>query len=93
MQALSQSSAVLLPALAALGVAIALCAIRIARGPSLLDRVLAFDCLVLHAVGVVLLYSILLNTTVFIDVVLVITLLGFVGTIALCAYVEGTLVD
>ncbi|KYF55237.1 hypothetical protein BE08_06025 [Sorangium cellulosum] len=70
-----------------------LCVIRICRGPSLLDQVLAFDCLVLDVVGAVLVLSVLLGTALFIDVILVITLLGFVGTIALAAYVEGSLVD
>lgn len=93
MSALPQSSTVLIVALFVLGVGILLCATRIVLGPSTLDRILAFDCLVLDVVGAVLLLSILLDTAVFIDVVLVITLLGFVGTIALAAYVEGTLVE
>ncbi|WP_438015723.1 monovalent cation/H+ antiporter complex subunit F [Sorangium sp. So ce315] len=93
MTALPPTSAVLLTALAVLGIAMLLCVIRICRGPSLLDQVLAFDCLVLDVVGAVLVLSILLGTALFIDVILVITLLGFVGTIALVAYVEGTLVD
>ncbi|AUX25767.1 cation:proton antiporter [Sorangium cellulosum] len=93
MIALAPMSAVLLGALAALGLAMLLCGIRIVRGPSLLDQVLAFDCFVLNVVGAVLVSSMLLGTTLFIDVVLVITLLGFAGTVALAAYVEGTLVD
>ncbi|WP_437777362.1 monovalent cation/H+ antiporter complex subunit F [Sorangium sp. So ce1097] len=93
MTALPPTSAVLLAALAVLGVAMLLCVIRICRGPSLLDQVLAFDCLVLDVVGAVLVLSVLLGTALFIDVILVITLLGFVGTIALVAYVEGSLVD
>ncbi|MGK3999964.1 monovalent cation/H+ antiporter complex subunit F [Sorangium sp. So ce1024] len=87
------TSAVLLAALAVLGIGMLLCVIRMCRGPLLLDQVLAFDCLVLDVVGAVLVLSILLGTAFFIDVVLVITLLGFVGTIALAAYVEGSLVD
>ncbi|WP_437631991.1 monovalent cation/H+ antiporter complex subunit F [Sorangium sp. So ce854] len=93
MTALSPTSTVLLAALAVLGIAMLLCVIRICRGPSLLDQVLAFDCLVLDVVGAVLVLSVLLGTALFIDVILVITLLGFVGTIALAAYVEGSLVD
>ncbi len=89
----SPVSVVLLTALAVLGIAMMLCVIRLCRGPTLLDQILAFDCLVLNVVGAVLILSILLGTTLFIDVVLVITLLGFVGTIALAAYVEGTLVE
>ena len=84
---------VILMALGVLGVGIALCAIRAYRGPSLFDRVLAFDCIALNVVGAILLVSILLESAVFMDVVLVVALLGFLGTISLAAYLEGSLVD
>lgn len=79
--------------LAVLGVGVALCVVRAVRGPSLFDRVLAFDCIALNAVGVVLLLSKLLDTAAFVDVVLVVALLGFLGTVSLAAYLEGSLVD
>lgn len=79
--------------LAVLGVGMVLCAVRIVRGPSAFDRVAAFDCLVLDAVGVAILLSILLETAVFLDAVLIVTLLGFLGTVSLAMYLEGTLVD
>jgi multisubunit Na+/H+ antiporter MnhF subunit len=84
---------VIVSGLAVIGISIALCTIRAVRGPSLFDRVLAFDCIVLNAVGAVLLLSMLLGTAAFMDVVLVVALLGFLGTIALAAYLEGSLVD
>jgi multisubunit Na+/H+ antiporter MnhF subunit len=84
--------AVLFASLVVLGAGIALCTIRIARGPTHFDRVLAFDCLVLNVVGVALAASMLLETDAFIDMVLVTTLFGFVGTISLAAYLEGSLV-
>lgn len=86
-------STVVLAGLGVLAVAIALCVIRAVRGPSLFDRVLAFDCIALNVVGVVLLVSILLDTVAFVDVVLVVALLGFLGTVSLAAYLEGSLVD
>lgn len=84
---------VILGALVVIGSGIALCALRAYRGPSLFDRVLAFDCIALNVVGAILLVSILLDSAVFMDVVLVVALLGFLGTIALAAYLEGSLVD
>ena len=84
---------VLVMALGVIGAGIALCAIRAYRGPSLFDRVLAFDCIALNVVGAILLVSILLDSAVFMDVVLVVALLGFLGTISLAAYLEGSLVD
>jgi multisubunit Na+/H+ antiporter MnhF subunit len=85
--------AVLFAAIFVLGVSIALCTIRIARGPTHFDRVLAFDCLVLNVIGVTLAASMLLETDAFLDMVLVTTLFGFVGTISLAAYLEGSLVQ
>lgn len=84
---------VLLVALGVLVVAIGMCVVRATRGPSHFDRVLAFDCAVLDTVGVVVILSILLGVPWLIDVVLVVTLLGFLSTVALTAYLEETDVD
>jgi len=79
--------------LGVIGVGVVLCALRILKGPSLFDRVMAFDCLALNLVGAILLISIHFRTPYFMDVVLVVALLGFLGTVSLAAYLEGSLVD
>lgn len=76
-----------------LALGILLCVIRAYRGPTLFDRVMAFDAIALNFVGATLLLSILLRTDAFMDVVLVVALLGFLGAISLASYLEGTLVD
>jgi multisubunit Na+/H+ antiporter MnhF subunit len=86
--AAAPAHAALFLALAVLGVGMALCGIRIVRGPSPFDRVLAFDCFTLNIVGAALLLSILLGTEVYIDVALVVLLLGFLGTVSLAIYLE-----
>lgn len=88
---MSLERGVILGGLAVLAVAVFFCAIRIARGPSHFDRALAFDCLVLDVVGQILLLSTLFGTELFLDAVMVIALLGFLGTVAMAAYLEGTL--
>jgi multisubunit Na+/H+ antiporter MnhF subunit len=80
-------------ALGVIGVGIVLCAIRAIKGPSPFDRVLAFDAIALNVVGATLLLSIYFRTAAFIDFVLVVALLGFLGTVAFAAYLEGTLVE
>jgi len=80
-------------ALVVLAISIGLCIVRALRGPTLFDRVLAFDCLALNVVGGVVLVSLLLSTDAFLDVVLIVALLGFLGTVAFATYLEGTLVD
>jgi multisubunit Na+/H+ antiporter MnhF subunit len=84
---------IILGGLITIGVAMVLCLIRAVRGPSLFDRVLAFDCIMLNVVGAVLLLSVLFNTDAFMDVVLIVALLGFLGTVSLAAYLEGSLAD
>ncbi len=80
-------------ALGVIGLGITFCLIRIVRGPTPFDRVLAFDAAVLNVVGAFILDSILLRTEVYIDVILVVTLLGFLGLLTLTAYLEGWLGD
>lgn len=80
-------------ALGVIGIGILLCAIRAIRGPSLFDRVMAFDAIALNIVGATLLLSLYFRTAAFIDFVLVVALLGFLGTVSFAAYLEGTLVD
>ena len=78
-------------------VVLALCLIlnvyRAVRGPTLFDRVLAFDAMALDFVAIVLLLAVRFAAPAMVDVVLVVALLGFLGTISLAAYLEGTLVD
>lgn len=80
-------------ALVVIAAGLLLCVIRAYRGPTLFDRAMAFDAIALNFVGAILLVSILLRTDAFMDVVLVVALLGFLGAISLAAYLEGTLVD
>jgi multisubunit Na+/H+ antiporter MnhF subunit len=80
-------------ALLVIAISIGLCLVRAVRGPTLFDRVLAFDCLALNVVGGVVLVSLLLHTDAFLDVVLLVALLGFLGTVSIATYLEGTLVD
>jgi multicomponent Na+:H+ antiporter subunit F len=86
-------NAVVVAGLLVLAFGILLCVIRAYRGPTLFDRVMAFDAIALNFVGAILLLSLLLRTDAFMDVVLVVALLGFLGAIALASYLEGTLVD
>lgn len=80
-------------ALGVIAVGILLCTIRALKGPSLFDRVMAFDAIALNIVGATLLLSIHFRTIAFIDFVLVVALLGFLGTVSFAAYLEGTLVE
>ncbi|HCF58529.1 MAG TPA: Na(+)/H(+) antiporter subunit F [Myxococcales bacterium] len=79
--------------LGVLGLSIALCGVRAAIGPSLFDRALAFDCISYNFAGSILLVSLLMRSALYIEVVLVIALFGFIATITIAFYLEGTLVE
>ena len=65
--------------------------VRLLRGPSLPDRVVAFDLLATVAVGISAAYAMAHNQPVFLDVAVVIALISFVGTVAFARYIEERL--
>ena len=71
-----------------LGAAIALTFVRLVRGPSLPDRVVALDLMTTLGIAVVVAYAIAKNQAVFIDVATIVALVSFLGTIAFAYYVE-----
>ncbi|MFA8438485.1 Na(+)/H(+) antiporter subunit F1 [Pueribacillus sp. YX66] len=74
--------------------AIAVSVYRIIRGPSLPDRVLAMDLIGVNLVSGIAIFSILLGTKAFFDVILLIGILAFISTIALCKFIErGVIIE
>lgn len=61
---------------------------RLLRGPSLPDRVIALDILSILGIGLIVTHAIATNQPVFIDVASVLALVSFLGTIAFAAYIE-----
>ena len=68
--------------------AAALCLYRVARGPSIPDRVLAADAFVSVTVAIMVLLSLEQNDFLM-DIAIVYAMLGFVGTVAISKYLEG----
>ena len=64
-----------------------LCLMRVLRGPHLADRALAADALITHLVALVLLFTIRSQSLLLFDGVLVLSLLGFVTTVAAAQYI------
>jgi multisubunit Na+/H+ antiporter MnhF subunit len=59
-----------------------LCLVRMALGPTTLDRILAFDGIVISAVAMIALFSIYWRTAEFLELIVVIASLGFLTTVA-----------
>jgi multicomponent K+:H+ antiporter subunit F len=85
----------LLPWLAgAFALAMLMCAWRLMTGPTLPDRILALDTMSVNGLAVLVLLGIWLDTTLYFEVALLIALLGFVSSVALCKFVlRGDIVE
>lgn len=81
-------------ALAAVALAMALCGVRLLRGPSLPDRLLALDTLAVSAVALVVLLGLRWQTALLFDAALLIAMLGFVSTVAVARFItRGDVVE
>ena len=69
-------------------VSVILAFIRLARGPSLPDRVVALDMMTVSIVAFCGLEAIRYGTPAFLDVALVLALVGFLATAALARFAE-----
>ncbi|MCL9971303.1 Na(+)/H(+) antiporter subunit F1 [Anoxybacillus kestanbolensis] len=61
---------------------------RVVKGPSTADRIIALDAMGITLAGIVAIVSMLLNTSAFLDVILLIGILAFVGTAAFAKFLE-----
>ena len=62
--------------------------VRAVVGPSLADRVVAIDALVVTIVAIILVQSIRTDSSWFLGVAVVVALVGFVGTTAGARFIE-----
>ncbi|SDD97754.1 K+/H+ antiporter subunit F [Aquimonas voraii] len=67
--------------------ALALAAWRLLRGPAVEDRILAIDTMYINTIALLMLLGMWLRSDIYFEAVLVIAMLGFVGTLALSRYV------
>jgi multicomponent Na+:H+ antiporter subunit F len=71
-----------------IGVAAVFTVLRLVRGPSIADRVVALDLLTTLGIGIVAAYAIGTNQVAFMDLAVIVALLGFLTTVAFAYYVE-----
>lgn len=75
-------------ALATLSLAALIAFVRLVRGPSLPDRVVAIDLIGVVCVGIIVVSAADTAQSAFLDVAIVIALISFVGTLAYARYIE-----
>jgi multicomponent K+:H+ antiporter subunit F len=71
----------------ALSLAVLLNLWRLLRGPSLMDRVLAVDTMVINIIALIILFGIQQRTTIFFEAALLFAMFGFIATVAYCRFV------
>jgi multicomponent Na+:H+ antiporter subunit F len=75
-------------ALVTLGVALLIAVVRLVKGPTLPDRIVAMDLVGVLVVGLIVVLAASTGVPATLDAALVIALIGFVGTVAYATYVE-----
>ena len=81
-------------AFASIAAALAICTVRLVRGPDPVDRVLAFDTLYINTIALMIILDIFQSTSVFFEAALLIALTGFISTAALARYLaRGNVMD
>jgi multicomponent K+:H+ antiporter subunit F len=67
---------------------------RLLVGPELTDRILALDTFYINAIALLMLIGIRLGNDIFFEAALLIAMMGFIGTVALCKYIlRGDIIE
>jgi multicomponent Na+:H+ antiporter subunit F len=64
-----------------------LCSYRVIRGPTVPDRVVALDAIATNVVAIAMLFAIKTDRGLFVNVSLVLAIIGFLSTVAAAKYV------
>ena len=68
--------------------------IRLVIGPTIGDRILALDTMVVNAIGLIVLLGIAQGSGIYFEVTLIIAMLGFVSTVAYARFVlRGDIIE
>jgi multicomponent Na+:H+ antiporter subunit F len=85
---------VLLIALSIFSLSVLLLLIRVIKGPTAPDRIIAMDTIGINLLSIMALLSILLKTRAFMGAVLLFGMLSFIGTVAYSRFIErGIVID
>jgi multicomponent Na+:H+ antiporter subunit F len=76
--------------IALLGISISILGLvyRIIKGPSIHDRIIALDAIGINLIALIALTSIVLDTSAFLEAILLLGILSFIGTVAFAKFLE-----
>ncbi len=67
---------------------------RLIVGPSVPDRILALDTMFINTIALIILYGMSMGTDLYFEAALLIAMLGFVSTVAVCKYLlRGDIIE
>lgn len=67
---------------------------RLLRGPTVGDRIVALDTMVINAIALIVLFGIVTNDGVAFEAALLLAMVGFVGTVAYCKFLlRGDIIE
>ena len=67
---------------------------RLAKGPSIADRVLALDTMVINGIALLILYGVASGTAVYFEASLLFAMVGFISTVAYCRFIlRGDIIE
>lgn len=67
---------------------------RLLKGPGMVDRVLALDTMFINSIAIVILFGIHAGEQLYFEIALLIAMVGFIGTAALCKYfMRGDIIE
>ena len=62
--------------------------IRLVKGPTASDRVISLDAIGVCLISLIGLFSILVDTPFFLEIILLLAILSFIGTVAFSKFIE-----
>lgn len=67
---------------------------RLTVGPDMPDRLLALDTMYINSIALIVLLGLWLNTKTYFEAALLIAMLGFISTVAVCKYLlRGDIIE
>ncbi len=69
-------------------VALFLVFVRMFKGPTIQDRVVALDLTASIAMGFILIYGVMKDNAIYFDIPVIIALISFIGTVAISTYLK-----
>ncbi|PYZ94210.1 Na(+)/H(+) antiporter subunit F [Salipaludibacillus keqinensis] len=75
-----------------MSLSVLVCTIRAIIGPSMSDRLVALDTIGINLIGFTAILLLIQDTLAYAEVVLVLAILAFIGSVAIAKFIEGGVV-